>query len=413
MLATVDAGRAPLAALIDRLAHLLPAQGPISIFIHHNPLHACEDLPFEEAVEQAAGTLGCEPFLAETRYRDKLASGRILAKDVDAVLRDQLGDRGRVAVAGTGSRLDLWRVVVLHGIPAASGHELTWVLEETTALSRFRPDLPADARGARATAGDADARDTEERTVRRLWAACLNAVDRSPHLRTPAPLHLCTSAPLHPCTPAPLHLCTPPPRIDALIHPTLIRFIAGYLDQGLAHWPMPGRHLGVHGCFLELYRAPLVRWCGRWARALPRLVEDDRAACRDALASIEHSLADLGVPDAGRSAFLAAELLALRGWAGIVRQIEERPDRVPARDIRVTLRGYLAVRLLFERAALDAAARQIGFSGPLADLRRFLEPGIDRSRRPTHIERAWPLFHVAQLCGLDRAVVARWTPRHV
>ena len=34
--------------------------------------------------------------------------------------------------------------------------------------------------------------------------------------------------------------------------------------------------------------------------------------------------------------YLSAELLALRGWAGIVRQIEERPDRVPARDLTVT-----------------------------------------------------------------------------
>src|SRR5712691_9116287 len=110
-----------LGRVIDQLAHLLPAQGPISIFIHHNTLHAFEHLPFEEAVERAAERLGCEPFLAESRYRDKLASGRILAKYVSAEIEEQLGAGGAFDVAGVGSRLDLWRAVVLHGIPAATG----------------------------------------------------------------------------------------------------------------------------------------------------------------------------------------------------------------------------------------------------------------------------------------------------
>src|SRR5438477_6674982 len=105
-----------LTHVLDRLARLLPAQGPISIFIHHNTLHAFEHLPFEEAVETAAEQLGCNPFLSESRYRDKLASGRILAKDVATLLDEQLGARGIDDVAGVGSRLDLWRAVVLHGI---------------------------------------------------------------------------------------------------------------------------------------------------------------------------------------------------------------------------------------------------------------------------------------------------------
>src|SRR6185436_16619643 len=118
----------PLAGLIDRLSHLLPAQGPISIFIHHNTLHALEHLPFEEAVEQAAVRLGCEPYLPESRYRDKLASGRILAPDVEALLAEQLGATGASDVAGVGSRLNLWRAVVLHGIPDAAGQGLSWIL---------------------------------------------------------------------------------------------------------------------------------------------------------------------------------------------------------------------------------------------------------------------------------------------
>ena len=109
----------PLMRAIDRLAHLLPAQGPISIFIHHNTLHAFEHLPFEDAVEQAALQLDRQPYLAESRYRDKLASGRIRPKDVEVLLVEQLGARAADDIAGAASRLELWRAIVLHGIPAA------------------------------------------------------------------------------------------------------------------------------------------------------------------------------------------------------------------------------------------------------------------------------------------------------
>jgi uncharacterized protein len=396
----------PLMRVLDRLAHLLPQQGPISIFIHHNTLHAFEHLRFEEAVEQAAAQLGREPFLDESRYHDKLASGRIRARDVDALLVERLGDSAAGDVAGMGSRLDLWRAVVLHGIPAAAGRELSWILDETEALSRFRTDVPAHARSALAAlVGPDDRLGEERRAVHRLWQACLDAVARADQSPPPA-----AQVPIR-------HrdwlLAVRGLDIDAWIHPPLIRFLAGYLDQGLAHWSMPERSRGIHGCFLELYDTSLAARCGHWAGTLPEIVADDRAVERSALSSIANSLEKLGIADDECADYLGAELLALRGWAGIVRQIEERPDRVPARDLTVTLRGYLAVRLLFERAALDRAARQVGFEGPLPELRLWLR---DRRRGrpvPTTVERAWPLFHAAQLCGLDASIVEQWTARHV
>jgi hypothetical protein len=224
----------PLMRTIDRLAHLLPAQGPISIFIHHNTLHAFEHLPFEEAVEHAAIRLEREPYLPESRYRDKLASGRIRPRDVDALLVEQLGASAAEDVAGVGSRLDLWRAVVLHGIPAAAGHELSWILEETEALTRFRTDVPASARAASTAVRElSDRADDERQAVHRLWHACLEAVRRAdappvPARETPVRHRDCLLA---------VHGID----TDAWIHPPLIRFLAGYLDQGLAHWSMPER----------------------------------------------------------------------------------------------------------------------------------------------------------------------------
>ena len=394
----------PLTRVIDRLAHLLPAQGPISIFIHHNTLHAFEHLPFEEAVEHAAERLGREPFLAESRYRDKLASGRILARDVEALLVEQLGASGAEDVAGVGSRLDLWRAVVLHGIPAATGRELSWILEETAALSRFRTDVPASARSASAALRELDDRAGEERrAVHRLWNACVEAVGRageSPRSRD-ATLRFAIATGCWPCTAS-----TPMP---------------GSIRRSFDSWraisirasrtgPCPSRNRGIHGCFLEIYRTSLAAQCGHWARTLPRLVADDRAAGRSALDSIAHSLAQLGVADDECADYLSAELLALRGWAGIVRQIEERPDRVPARDLTVTLaripRGPPAVRT-------GGARRRRRDNSPSTARCRSCAPGCGISSpsppAPTALERAWPLFHVAQLCGLDASIVEQWT----
>ena len=402
----VSAPDHPLAPIINRLADLLPAQGPISIFIHHNPLHAFEHLPFEQAVELAAARLGRQPFLSEARYRQKLASGRIVARDVETLLVDELGADATMAVGGVVCRLDLWRAIVLHGIPAAAGRELSWILEETDALSRFRTDVPASARSAVAALRELDDRVSDEpQAVHRLWNACVAAVARAQ--ASPAPPEAL------PVRHRDWLVAVRDLDTDMWIHPPLIRFLAGYLDQGLAHWSMPERNRGIHGCFLEIYRTPLAGQCGAWAQTLPVLVAEDRAAGRTAFDSIAHSLDVLGVAENERADYLGAELLALRGWAGIVRQIEERPDRVPARDITVTLRGYLAVRLLFERAALGHAARRLSFGGALRDLREWLRPQLRRQRAPTALERAWPLFHVAQLCGLDASVVEQWTARTV
>src|SRR3954468_12329249 len=87
-----------LAKLIDHASHLLPAQGPITVFIHHNTLHAFEDLPFNEAVKKGAHVFGCHPYLSEDRYRDELRRGRIRFSDLQDVLNEDLGSRAEEKV---------------------------------------------------------------------------------------------------------------------------------------------------------------------------------------------------------------------------------------------------------------------------------------------------------------------------
>ncbi len=396
----------PIAHLIDQLAHLLPAQGPISIFIHHNTLHALEHLRFEEAVETAADRLGREPFLAESRYRDKLASGRILATDVQALIQEQLGARGGHDVAGFGSRLDLWRAIVLHGIPAATGRELRGFLKKRrrfpdfALMSPLRP-APPDRTSASSTIAPAK---NGERCVACGMRASAASVAPAREFRPSRRFHFVIATGCRPSRPS-----TP---------------TRGFIHRSSASWPAISTRASRTGrCRKSVSASTAAFWksttrgwqpnaasghtCYRawWARiALPAAARSNRSPTRSPSSVCA---------DDERHDYLGAELLALRGWAGIVRQIEERPDRVPARDVIVTLRGYLAVRLLFERAALAHAAQRVAFGGSLSDLRQWLRHRLPQQPTPTTEERAWPLFHVAQLCGLDASVVEQWTASHV
>jgi hypothetical protein len=77
-------------------------------------------------------------------------------------------------------RLDVWRAVVLHGIPSPTGRELSWILDETAALARYRTDVPAAAKAVlSALEGVEDRADAECRAVRRLWDAWAAAVGRA------------------------------------------------------------------------------------------------------------------------------------------------------------------------------------------------------------------------------------------
>ena len=82
----------PLSTLrhaIEHAAHLLPAQGPITVFIHHNTLHAFEHLPFTEGVREGARVFDCEPFLPKDRYREALKSAGVTDRDTPSNERTQ------------------------------------------------------------------------------------------------------------------------------------------------------------------------------------------------------------------------------------------------------------------------------------------------------------------------------------
>jgi hypothetical protein len=417
---------------IEHAAHYLPAQGPIGVFIHHNTLHAFEKEPFEEAVIHASRVFGTEPFLEESRYREELARGRILPADIDAVLDRELhGLAGEMVAGGRVSLRELQRVLLLHAVRQESDDAVRWTLTESDVIERLRPDLSPEVRwrlvsdggGAEGDFGDGAMPDSDDEAARRatfarnpaaeladggrracseLWHACVEAVA----MTRPTVVHV-----RPPVRHRDLMLAVDPAiDTDALVHPLLIRFCAAFLDQGVASWPMPDRDRGLLQAVVSLYADPIGP-VETWSGGLPSALQAARGVSAGDVVSGE--LDRLGIPESAREEFITRSLLALRGWAGMIRQFEERPDRAPVEPVPAKLADFLALRLVCDRVATEWAAARLGFrpgrnggdghghhGGHLAGLWIELRDRYPPRRGPGSLARAFLLHQVSQLLGL-------------
>lgn len=417
---------ARLRAAVDRASHLLPIQGPIGVFIHHNTLHAFEHLPFEQAVRRGAQVFGCEPYLPEERYRLALGRGRIRLPDLRAVLLADLGDTAGAPVAGMCSRLDLRLAMLQAPVVTAPADELKWFVAETDALKVVRAEasnetrlkliaetrhwIMRDVRGfpdaapqwvrdalgryARAELEQWAEAEWEAFALELLWAACVAGA-----------VH---GAPVAPAPPLVRHrdlvLAATGFDPDLAVNDLLTRFCAAFLDQGVAHWPMPDRGAGFWGAFRALYGAGGA--AEPWMRGVADELNRQQIAHADPLARVAESLAALGVAEGEWNDYLERALLALRGWGGMIRHVEEWPDRVALPVPPGSLYEFLAVRLVLDRCALEHAARVFELPTDRVALRARLKPPAP----PGAEERGFPVFRLAQLFGWTPDALHRLTP---
>ena len=422
-----DASAGDLATIVADAAHYLPAQGPIDVFIHHNTLHAFEGEPFEQALVRAAAMFDAEPFLPESRYRAELARGRIRVADIDAVLDADAPSLASTPLADGRLKLrELHRALLLHPVRQESDAAVRWTLTESDVLERFRDDLSEESR-RRLLAG-ADGADRESTGARRLADSDDEAARRATFLRAEDSdglersvcselWHACVEA-VALSRPAVVHV-RPPVRFrdliqgvdpsidtDELVHPLLIRCCAAFLDQGVASWEMPDRSRGLLQAAVDLYSRPLGP-TAPWSRGLPAALRECRGLPAETV--IEREIERAGVSKSDREPFVRRTLLALRGWAGMIRQFEDRPDRAPVNAVPARLIDFLALRLVLDRVAAEWAAstlRRRSRNRGTLDLvawRSELQDRYPARRGSGTLARAFLLHQVSQLVGLGGA----------
>ena len=355
-----DAHASPIDRGVARAHVLLPDQGPIGVFVHHNTLHALQHLPFHAAVQQGAALVGARAYLPLEEFRRHFETGRIEADDLHRALDAALGDSAATPVALGLTRRDLWWTLLRHDID----------VDDVAGLGFLRQHGPR-AHEAMLLAAEA-----------RLVG----------HLRPARPVPL-------PVRHRDALVALGAGDTDVAVHAELIRLSAVFLDHGQALQAMPARSRGFLGAVAYLFEAgsPEPTSC-------PGVRDDIRQAVAAGMTSravIDAALLALGVDEASVESYVLATALALPGWAGMFSRLERHPHEHVA-DGRALLEDFLAVRLAHERRAIEASARAAGLPVAWPAL-RALADAPTASSLPLD---AWLLAGLAREGGRSEADVA-------
>ena len=176
--------RSQIQAALDHLDHVVPGQGPIHEFVHHNTIHGFQHFPFEKALVEFEALTGINGYLPESENRSLYQQGRITDEDLFAALAHDKALQSEDVLYTTEhltiKRKDIYHIALLFDIHAITASQFDWQVEELKALNTIQADIPDQIRKKILASGA-----TESDYVSRLWNSilgklCLELTDIHP-----------------------------------------------------------------------------------------------------------------------------------------------------------------------------------------------------------------------------------------
>ncbi|MDY6980187.1 MAG: DUF2309 domain-containing protein [Pseudomonadota bacterium] len=290
----------------------IPFFWPMRSFIHHNPLHGLEHLPFPEAVATGAQLFHGRGFLSRQEHQRYLAQNKVahtaLVAGIDEFLVQQPSIPGIDLPHWLMTLLTRTTQPVMRANTLADANHVHAVIQRTEHL-----DATLDPDTLTAMLHDS------------LLGACplYEAVDR-------------------------LYGTGIGTELDELV----IKSCLDFFDEGQSVWHMPGRKQGLFSAWREL----ALRNARLFVRGLhiERILENEPHP-EGVIASV---MTELGIPEDKWVSCFSRELSRLHGWAGFIRWRANAKHYYWGQRYPADLVDFLAIRLTLALALLAERSRQ-------------------------------------------------------
>ncbi|MCH2200768.1 MAG: DUF2309 domain-containing protein, partial [Fuerstiella sp.] len=299
--------------LVSQASGVIAHYWPMSMFVHHNPLHNIESMPFEEAVRLGRRFIGGTGYLPNEVYREYVRSGRIQTGHLDAAIQPISEDQN-VTIGGRSiSHFDVLRAHLLSGNTAPAAETLGAFVDRSANADVLRK--LADSLTSVLTEPKADECPLGKSLSLAAWC------DQTLHTDLAEP-----------------------------IDREVIKWCEAFLDEGHAVWAMPDREKGFYHTWKSLAAR---EWSPCGIHHSNRRIEGLPDSPDEAL--LEH-LEVLGIPQDMRQDYLSLQLTGLCGWASFINwrgELSEGHEWQEAYPVDLT--EYLAVRMWYERELVKQA----------------------------------------------------------
>ena len=291
----------------------IPYFWPMRTFIHHNPLHALEDLPFEQAVQEGKRLFHGRVFLPRPIYQHYLEQGKVDRQDLAAQAAAFVAERDSIPDID----LQQWLMALL------TQTEQKVLLNRNIASA---VDIQAVVHGQRLPQ---ETSFTPDSLV--------------PYLRH----ELLGDRPVYDAVDS-LYGTEIGDELDDLV----IKSCLDFFDEGQSVWSMPGRKRG----FFRAWREVANRNIRLYLRGMH--IQDILAVDDTPEGVIAHVMNTLGIPKDRWVHYFTRELAQLHGWTGFIRWRWNAKNYYWSQRYPADLIDLIAVRLTFALALLSERGRK-------------------------------------------------------